>query len=75
MVFGRSAGWKVGSSPSRVFHNGVGTHILLPVERPLSQHGIPVVHVKDGKPLTPEGARMLGVTWPGNERRLGNGTS
>jgi hypothetical protein len=48
--------------------SGVETSHMLPLERPLGRHGVPIIHVKDGKPLTPEGARMLGVPWPGNER-------
>jgi hypothetical protein len=36
-----------------------------------SRHGTPIVHVKNGKPLTAEGARMLGVEWVEKERGKG----
>ena len=29
-----------------------------------AMQGTPVVHVRDGKPLTEHGAKMLGVEWP-----------
>ena len=29
--------------------------------------GEPVVHVKNGKPLTAQGAKLLGVPWPPTE--------
>ena len=29
-----------------------------------AQQGAPVTHVRNGKPLTAKGAKMLGVSWP-----------
>ena len=29
-----------------------------------SMQGTPILHVKNGKPLTAQGAKMLGVEWP-----------
>jgi hypothetical protein len=29
-----------------------------------SKQSTPIIHVKDGKPLTAHGARLLGVPWP-----------
>lgn len=33
----------------------------------LAMQGTPVVHVKNGKPLTAKGAAMLGVPWDGGQ--------
>lgn len=30
-----------------------------------AMQGVPIVHVKNGKPLTDHGAKMLGVSWEG----------
>jgi hypothetical protein len=34
-----------------------------------------IVHVKDGKPLTAEGARLLGVPWPREKAEVESGST